>query len=127
MAWFRVYFLNDRGKIDYAQEIEADNDAGAVYLAQRLLDAAQDIYTGVEVWQKDRQVARETGPGIQPAKEVAEITEKMQDSLLEFEEALRDSNVVLSRSHRLLERIEELRRLIGARPRPPEGGQDLSK
>jgi hypothetical protein len=117
MAWYRVYFLNSHGKIEQAQVIEADNDAAAVSMAELLLDSIREICSGFDVWQGDRHVVRETQPPSVPSKRLAEITEKMQDSLLEYAQALRDSHVLLSRSRRLLQRIEELRRLIEARTR----------
>jgi hypothetical protein len=124
--WYRVYFLNDSGRIDAAEVIPADSDEAAVVMAEHLYDATCDLYAGYEVWEQSRQIAVNKSPRAQnPPQSLADITEQMQDSLVEREIALRDSSAYLSQSRRLLERIDRLRHQIAERKAQPDPASDL--
>jgi hypothetical protein len=110
MAGYRIYFLNDSGGIEAADTIGVDNDASAVTMADQLHEALSEAYAGYEVWQEARQVAvRKNRASPRPPQCLDEVTETMQQSLLEREEYLRDSRLTLMQSRKLLQRIEALR------------------
>jgi hypothetical protein len=119
--WYRIYFLNDSGRIDSAEVIAADSDVAAVTMAEHLYDATCELHAEYEVWQESRQIAVNNLPRVQhPPQSLADITEQMQDSLIEREITLRDSNAYLSQSRRLLERIDRLRHQIAERKAQPD-------
>ena len=114
--WYRIYFLNDSGRIDSAAVVAVETDATAVTMAEHLYDATCELYAGYEVWQNDRRIAVAKTPcGQKVPQSLADISEQMQDSLIDRELALRDSNAYLSQSRRLLERIDRLQHQIAAR------------
>jgi hypothetical protein len=110
MAGYRIYFLNNSGGIEAADTIEVDNDATAVTMADHLQEALSEVYAGCEVWQESRQVAvRRDRAAPVPPQCLSEITEIMQQSLLDREEYLRNSRLTLMQSRKLLLRIAALR------------------
>ena len=85
-------------------------------MAEHLYDATCELYAGYEVWQSDRQIAVDKTPcGQKVPQSLADMTEQMQDWLIERAVALRDSNARLFQSRRLLERIDRLQHQIAAR------------
>jgi hypothetical protein len=110
MAGYRIYFLNESGGIEAADTIEVDSDSVAVTMADDLQEALSEAYAGYEVWQEVRQVAaRRDRKAPRPPQCLAEVTERMQQSLLDREEYLRNSRLTLRESRKLLQRIEALR------------------
>ncbi len=90
--------------------IEVDNDAIAVTMADHLQEALSEASAGYEVWQEARQVVvRRDRAAPVPPQCLAEITERMQQLLLDREEHLRNSRLTLMQSRKLLQRIEALR------------------
>jgi hypothetical protein len=55
MAWYRVYFLSNGGRIADRTDIEGDSDIDAVTVAHVMLGGNDDC-TAVEVWQNARPV-----------------------------------------------------------------------
>ena len=116
MAWYRVYFLSRAGDIRNVDEFEAETDPVAVTFADQLHEAVSDVYEGYEVWQLSRCVARRSSrEKPRPALCHAQITEKIQASLLRREEVLQSGETAFSRSRLLLERMRELREIVKTR------------
>lgn len=127
MAWYRVYFLSRTGDIRNVDEFEAETDPVAVTFADQLHEAVSDIYQGYEVWHLSRCLARRSGrEKPRPALCHAQITERMQASLLRREEILHNSETAFSRSRLLLEKMRDLRDIVKTRQynhRAQDGGR----
>ena len=107
MADYRIFFLSKTGHFDTSETLTASRDVEAVTMGELLYDAVSEVYRGYELWLAGRLVAIRRKAGVpQP---ISAITARMQASLLEREEFLRDSRLALKRSRRLLAQIEELR------------------
>jgi len=116
MAWYRVYFLSRSGDIRNVDEFEADSDPVAVTFADQIHEAVSDIYEGYEVWQLSRCVARRSSrEKPRPALCHAQITDRIQASLLRREEVLHASETAFSRSRLLLEKMRDLREIVKTR------------
>lgn len=116
MAWYRVYFLSRSGDIRNVDEFDAETDAIAVTFADQIHDAVSDIYEGYEVWLLSRCIARRANrEKPRPALCHAQITDRIQASLLRREEVLHASETAFSRSRLLLERMRDLRETVKTR------------
>jgi hypothetical protein len=127
MAWYRVYFLSRSGDIRNVDEFEAESDPVAATFADQIHEAVSDIYEGYEVWHLSRGGARRPPPAKPPpaggsSREKprptvcnAQITERMQASLLRREEVLHASETAFSRSRLLLEKMRDLRDVVKTR------------
>jgi hypothetical protein len=119
MVWYRVYFLSRTGEIRNVDEFEAASDEIAVTIADQVHDAVSDLYEGYEVWQLSRCLARRgSREKPQPALCHAEMTDRMQSSLLRREEILHASGTAFARSQKLLEKMRDLRAIM--KPRRPD-------
>jgi hypothetical protein len=116
MAWYRVYFLSRAGDIRNVDEFEAETDVIAATFADQIHDAVSDIYEGYEVWHLSRCVARRSNrEKPRPAVCHAQLTDRIQASLLRREEVLHSSETAFSRSRLLLERMRDLREIVKTR------------
>lgn len=116
MAWYRVYFLSRTGDIRNVDEFEAETDPIAVTFADQIHEAVSDIYEGYEVWHLSRCIARRSSRDRpRPALCHAQITERIQASLLRREEVLHASETAFSRSRLLLEKMRDLREVVKTR------------
>jgi len=122
MTWYRVYFLSRTGDIRNVDEFEAETDPIAVTFADQLHEAVSDIYQGYEVWHLSRCLARRTSrERPRPALCHAQITERMQASLLRREEVLHNSETAFARSRVLLEKMRDLRDIVKTRQHGHQG------
>lgn len=116
MAWYRVYYLSRSGDIRNVDEFDAETDAVAVTFADQIHDAVSDVYEGYEVWHLSRCIARRPSrERPRPALCHAQITDRIQASLLRREEVLHASGTAFSRSRLLLERMRDLREVVQTR------------
>ena len=116
MSWYRVYFLSRSGDIRNVDEFESDSDEFAVTFADQLHEAVSDLYSGYEVWHLSRCLARRSSrEKPRPSLCNAQITERMQASLLRREEVLHNSETAFARSRMLLERMRDLRDVVKTR------------
>jgi hypothetical protein len=109
MVWFRLYFLDWRGRISARDEFEAEDDDSAITIAVMLHEACADCSPSFELW---RGASRLVPPGTSPSKpsqSIAEVTLKTQETVLEREELLQQSYWAIAKSKRLLARLERLR------------------
>lgn len=116
MKWYRVAFLDLKGEIRHSDEFFIQNDHIALIIADGLHDAVRDVYAGWELWQDRRCVFRyANGVAPRPPVSLANITIEIQANLLRREEVLQASRAACTRSRRLLERMNELRQIVGTR------------
>lgn len=116
MAWYRVYFLSRSGDIRNVDEFDAETDEIAVTFADQIHDAVSDIYEGYEVWHLSRCVARRPNRNKpRPTLSHAQLTDRVQASLLRREEVLHASETAFSRSRRLLEKMRDLQEVVKTR------------
>jgi hypothetical protein len=108
MAEYRLY-LRDAFGILGRDEFEAGGDEEAGVLAALICEACSDACECYELWQGSRRVqgGRPTVAG--PLMYASGITARMQESLIAREEAIQSSRWAVSRSRRLMERINALR------------------
>jgi transcriptional regulator with XRE-family HTH domain len=96
-----LYFLNAEQGIEAAHPLEAEDDATALWIAERLYQACSDVCASFELWQGARDV------GGAPLAETGEAAVTLrQEMLVRHEEALRDSSVRVARSRELLKALE---------------------
>jgi hypothetical protein len=103
MAVYRIYFRSRAGSIQGRDEFHAEHDRQALLIAELLCEACGDICDNFELWQGARLVEMP-----QPSVSAAQITASMQESLIQREETIRDSQWMIARSKRLLERLQYL-------------------
>src|SRR5690242_530191 len=116
MAWYRLYFLGPRGDVRNVDEFYTDNEDIALIIADGLHDAVSDLYAGWELWHDTKRVFRcPDSEAPRPYVSQAAITMKMQGDLLRREEILQASGMAFARSQRLLERMREVRQIVGSR------------
>ena len=116
MSWYRVYFLSPSGGIRNVDEFESASDEVAVTFADQLHEAVSDIYQGYEVWHLSRCIARRSSrEKPRPVLCCAQVSDKMQASLLRREEVLHNSETAFSRSRLLLEKMRDLRDVVKTR------------
>ena len=114
MSWYRVYFLSAGGDIRNADDFDAPTDEVALTLADGIHEAVSDLYAGYEVWHESRLVFRcpnRAAPRHRIPHQI--ITRQIQCVLLRREISLQNSDTAFSRSHRLVERINELQEIVG--------------
>src|SRR5262249_50467036 len=115
---FRLYFVNESAMIVAAEGFSAENDVDALAVARLLTDACSDECCGFELWETERLVAKQRLRDAGPAMLLSEISARMQESVLEREEAIRNSRWQIAQSRKLLARIAELRGTTRARSGP---------
>jgi hypothetical protein len=115
MAWYRLYFLSSRGDIRNVDEFDVASDNDALILADLLHDAVRDIYAGWELWEGSRQLFRCPNEAARRPYVSQPITTRMQANFLRRAEKLQASQSAFARSRRLVERIRELREIVGQR------------
>jgi hypothetical protein len=115
MAWFRLYFLDWRGRISARDEFEASDDQTAIKIASSLHEACADCSASFEMWEGARRLIPEGQGPATSSRTVSEITLKMQELVLEREELLQQSHWSIARSKRLLARCDQLRNEISRR------------
>jgi hypothetical protein len=104
MALYRIYFRTAPGLIAGRDDFLAADDTSALIIANMLADACADICEEFELWDGVRRVDEPRAPKPKPRRS----TESAQDTVVEREIALRDSNWAVARSKRLLARLEKL-------------------
>jgi hypothetical protein len=87
----------------------AEDDHAALAVSEIIFDACSDSCVGFELWQGTRLLWDNRVPPLPPRISLTELTEKMQASVVEREEALLRSNWAVSRSRRLMERLSAVR------------------
>jgi hypothetical protein len=111
MSEYRIDFYGQSGAIHGRSDLAADDDRNAMVIAELLCEACSDICATFELYRGAIRVDTSFSRMPQPTMSAAQIKAATQESLLRSEEAIRDSGWAVARSHRLLERIDTLRKL----------------
>ena len=114
MGTYRVYFRAST-RIVGRHDFTTDDDQSAVTIADVLCDACSDCCDSFEVWNGDHRVI-----GLTPhsPRSANVILGRKQRSIVEFEEAIQQSDWVVANSRKLLERLDQL--LASSPPRSGE-------
>ena len=107
-AAYRVCFRTWSGAIHGEDRFAAADDASARVIAEQLCEACSDVVDWFELWCGGSLIHKSFQPARCAPGNADRITLRMQYSLIEREEAIRDSSMRIARSKRLLERIERL-------------------
>jgi hypothetical protein len=105
-ASYRIYFRTSRGMLAGREEFVAEDDWSALVIATELVDACSDVCVSFELWEGTRRVDREVFGRLEPSS--ADLNRRMQEAVIEREIMMRDSEWLVARSKRLLQRIEQL-------------------
>jgi hypothetical protein len=103
---YRIYFRNRHGFFIGCDDFDAQDDDHAMAIAQTLRNACSDICTGFELWQSARRV--DTSGSTHARRNADEITAQVQNTVIEREMALLNSEWVIAESGRLLKQTQRL-------------------
>ncbi|HWG79387.1 MAG TPA: hypothetical protein VN681_06410 [Stellaceae bacterium] len=109
MAPYRVYFLNEGGRIEAGHDFEAESDAVALVVADALCEACADACDRFELWQGVRRVEK------LPVRRDTEMLRNATEQVLKAARAISEGGGVLGQSKTLAAAIERLERDIAAR------------
>jgi hypothetical protein len=110
MTSYRIYFLNSQRRISAAHWFDADDDQAALWIGERLYRACSDVCASFEIWQLGRVVKGGTDVPLS-AEPTDAILRRRQEMLVQHEETLRDSGGLIAMSLRLINSIEQAKRL----------------
>ena len=113
MNTYRVYF-RDAAHIVGRHDFTADDDQAAVTIGDVLCDACSDSCDAFEVWNGDRCVVGRTSRSPRAADV---IMGRSQETIVKCEETIQQSEWIIARSKKLLERLDELRAADAPRAR----------
>jgi hypothetical protein len=103
---YRIYFKNRYGFFIGCDDFDAQDDDHAMAIARTLRNVCSDICTSFELWQSARRV--DTSGSTHAPRNIDEITAEVQNTVLEREMALLDSEWVIAESARLLKQTQRL-------------------
>ena len=103
---YRVYFRNRHGFIIGRDDFDAQDDDHAMAIARSLRNACSDICAGFELWRSEKLV--DTSGSTQTPWNADEITAQVQNTVIEREMALLNSEWVIAESGRLLKQSQLL-------------------
>jgi hypothetical protein len=112
---YRACFRTWSGAIHGEDRFAAEDDASARAIAEQLCEACSDVVDWFELWRDGSLIHKSFAPAAPPPGEAHRVTLRMQHSLIEREEMIRDSSMRIARSRRLLERIRQLTDDLGWR------------
>ena len=107
MGPYRLY-LYGGGDIRGRHDFDAEDDVGAVKVAELLFEACSDRCSAWELWQGARVVHISPKPCLPPLA-LGYVTHRMQQSVLDSEELILCSKWAIATSRRLLDRYQDLR------------------
>ena len=109
MAPYRVYFLNESGRIEAGHDFEAPSDAAALIVADMLCEACADVCDRFELWQGVRRLEK------LPLRRDTELLRDAAEQVLKTARAIAEHGGLLGESKTLKAAIERLERDIAAR------------
>ena len=109
MASYRVYFLNEGGRIEAGHDFEAESDTVALVVADALCEACADACDRFELWQGVRRVEK------LPVRRDPEMLRNAMTEVLKTARAISERGGILGESKTLSAAIERLERDIAAR------------
>jgi hypothetical protein len=109
LASYRVYFLNEGGRIEAGHDFEAASDPAALVVADMLCEACADVCDRFELWQGVTRVEK------LPVRHDPELLRDAAEEVLRIGRAIAGRGDVLGQSKTLAAAIERLEREIAAR------------
>jgi hypothetical protein len=106
---YRVYFVNEGGRIEAGHDFEAESDTVALVVADALCEACADACDRFELWQGVRRVEK------LPVRRDTEMLRGAMEQVLKTARAISGRGGVLGQSRTLMAAIERLERDIAAR------------
>jgi DNA-binding response OmpR family regulator len=103
---YRIYFRDKEGLTAGRHEFYATDDDAAMMIATLLCDACSDVCETFELWDGTRRVDMSIEQ--KPALTAEQINAHAQESAVQSEIAIRDSEWLIAQSQRLSERIQKL-------------------
>jgi len=125
MSAYRIYF-REATRIVCRHDFTADEDQSAVTIGDVLCDACSDSCDSFEVWNGDHRVVERS---LHSPRSADVILGRSQASIVKCEEAIQQSEWIIARSKKLLERLTSYalpmrRALARALERPPNRGRE---
>ena len=111
MALYRVYFLNEGGRIESGHDFEASSDAVALAVADTLCEACSDLCDRFELWQAVRRVEK------LPIRREPDGTREAMEQVLIVGRTIGERGGALARSQTLKAALDRIEREIAARGR----------
>ena len=109
MALYRLYVLNDSGRIESGDDFEAPSDDVALVVADMLCEACSDVCDRFELWQGVRRVEK------LPVRLEAEPLREAMAQVVKIGRIISDRGGPLAQSRTLKPAIERIEREIAAR------------
>jgi hypothetical protein len=106
---YRVYFINESGRIEAGHDFEAASDEVALVAADALCEACADVCDRFELWQGVRRVEK------LPVRRDPELLREAMEQVLKTARAISERGGALAQSRTLEAAIERLERDIAAR------------
>jgi hypothetical protein len=106
---YRVYFVNEGGRIEAGHDFEAESDTVALVVADALCEACADACDRFELWQGVRRVEK------LPVRRDTEMLRGAMEQVLKTARTISGRGGVLGQSRTLMAAIERLERDIAAR------------
>jgi hypothetical protein len=112
---YRLYLLDERGRIRAAETFSAQSDNEAMKIASKVWNACDDSFQQYELWCGSDRITRaryRAQTGQQKERTAGDITSEYQEHLLDLEERLQRSFVCMPASRKLLAATTELRKRL---------------
>lgn len=109
MQSYLIHFRSRSFAVVGQEEFDARNDSQALAIAETLLEACLDMAESCELWRGGRLIAAVQDSKRQPI-DASALRLRTEARAIAVEERLSASNLAISRSKRLLERIRRPRR-----------------
>jgi hypothetical protein len=122
MNGYRIYFVDVGRTIRAARWFEAEDDASALWVAERLADACSDVWHGFELWHRARRIHGGNG-STGPTESIACVNTRLREEVfVSVAESLLDSVHPIASSRRLTESINRAkhRSAHASEAAPPE-------
>jgi PAS domain S-box-containing protein len=104
---YRLLLLDEAGAILGRDDFDAEDDRGAIFIADMLYDACSDRCARFELYQNGRRL--DLSSRNRPVASAEQIRARTQEIVREREQALYDSRMAIAESKRLLERLSDMR------------------
>ena len=105
---YRVSLHGRSGAVQGQAALTAEDDVDAALLAEIIFDSCSDVSSAFQLWHGDRPVQLHRDGAPRPLENAIEVNSRTQESLIRTEELIRNSQWMIGRSRRLLERLRLL-------------------
>lgn len=120
MPSYRIFFLNEEGRVDGREGFEAANDAEAERVCAAVVAACSDVPGGFMLWRGARQLLSTDSPKSRACQAAPVVDADTQRKVLDLEKSILQGRWRISQSRTLLRAMKSLRDQI----EPPRGELD---